>query len=81
SARCATVDLRGARLDGLRSIAALSGATIGPDQLIPLAPALAQALGLHIRADDEELAPGPASTAPGRRSPDRAPTDHRPETR
>lgn len=48
SARCATVDLRTARLDEIRGIAALKGATIGFDQLVGLAPALAVALGLTI---------------------------------
>lgn len=48
AATCATVDLRTARLDGLEGIAALKGATIGFDQLVGLAPALAIALGLTI---------------------------------
>lgn len=54
NARCVEVDLRGARLDGLRGIAALAGATIGVEQLFGIAPALAQALGLrvHTAADD-----------------------------
>ena len=63
SARCAAVDLRGARLDGLRGIAALEGATIGFDQLVGLAPALAQALGLQVRAD------GGAGATDARRKP------------
>ncbi len=50
--RCADVDLRGARLDGLRGIGALRGATIGADQLVALAPALAQALGVRIAPAD-----------------------------
>jgi uncharacterized protein YjbI with pentapeptide repeats len=50
NARCSAVDLRGARLDGLRGVAALAGATIGVDQLFGLAPALAQALGLNVKA-------------------------------
>ncbi len=49
--RCVEVDLRGARLDGLRGVASLSGATIGTDQLIGFAPALAQALGIAVRDD------------------------------
>ncbi len=50
--RCAgLVDLRGSRLDGLRGIASLKGATIGREQLIGLAPTLAVALGLKV-ADD-----------------------------
>jgi uncharacterized protein YjbI with pentapeptide repeats len=50
--RCADVDLRGARLDGLRGVGALSGATIGADQVVVLAPALAQALGMRIAPVD-----------------------------
>jgi uncharacterized protein YjbI with pentapeptide repeats len=53
SARGSAVDLRRARLDGLVGIGALAGATIAFDQLIGLAPALAQALGLHIDTDDD----------------------------
>ncbi|HEV7525419.1 MAG TPA: pentapeptide repeat-containing protein [Acidimicrobiia bacterium] len=53
SAKTAAVDLRGARLDGLRGIGALAGAKIGFDQLVGLAPALAQALGLQVLADEE----------------------------
>ncbi|MDQ1456909.1 MAG: hypothetical protein QOH28_2529 [Actinomycetota bacterium] len=54
NARCSAVDLRGARLDGLRGMASLAGATIGVDQLLGLAPALAQALGLHVSSDQRE---------------------------
>jgi uncharacterized protein YjbI with pentapeptide repeats len=50
--RCADVDLRGARLDGLRGVGALAGATIAADQLVVLAPALAHALGMKIAADE-----------------------------
>ena len=51
NARCVEVDLRGARLDGVRGVASLAGATIGTDQLIGFAPALAQALGIAVRDD------------------------------
>jgi uncharacterized protein YjbI with pentapeptide repeats len=51
NARCTEVDLRGARLDGLRGVSSLAGATIGSDQLIGFAPALAQALGIAVRDD------------------------------
>ncbi len=54
NAKCAAVDLRGARLDGLRGVASLAGTTIGADQLVGLAPALAQALGLRVLADGQE---------------------------
>jgi uncharacterized protein YjbI with pentapeptide repeats len=64
NARCVTVDLRNARLDGLRGIAALAGATIGVEQLIGLAPALAQALGLEVRTAEEE--PGAGSPSQSR---------------
>lgn len=54
NAKCAAVDLRGARLDGLRGVASLAGSTIGADQLVGLAPALAQALGLRVLAVGQE---------------------------
>jgi uncharacterized protein YjbI with pentapeptide repeats len=54
-ARCTDVDLRAARLDGLKGVAALRGARIGVEQLFGLAPALAAAVGLTVVADD---APG-----------------------
>jgi uncharacterized protein YjbI with pentapeptide repeats len=50
--RCTDVDLRGARVEGMKGIASLHGATIGVDQLVPMAPALAQALGINVRRDD-----------------------------
>jgi uncharacterized protein YjbI with pentapeptide repeats len=52
NARCAQVDLRTARLDGLKGIGSLRGATIGVDQLVGLAPGLAHALGLTVADDD-----------------------------
>jgi hypothetical protein len=52
--RCTDVDLRGARLDGVKGVGALKGATISPDQLVVLAPGLAHAIGLRIV--DEEAA-------------------------
>ena len=51
-ARCSDVDLRGARVDGVKGVSALKGVTIGVDQLVVLAPALAVALGIRIVADD-----------------------------
>jgi uncharacterized protein YjbI with pentapeptide repeats len=54
NAKCAEVDLRGARLDGLRGVGSLAGATIGADQLVGLAPGLAQALGLRVLADGQD---------------------------
>jgi uncharacterized protein YjbI with pentapeptide repeats len=48
-AKCERVDLRGARLEELRGAAALSGATIAPEQLVVLAPALAVAVGLVVK--------------------------------
>jgi len=50
--RAHAVDLRDARLAGLRGLEALRGAMIGTDQLVELAPALAYALGLVVRGDD-----------------------------
>jgi uncharacterized protein YjbI with pentapeptide repeats len=42
------VNLLGATLDDLRGALSLRGATIGPDQLIALAPALAAAAGITV---------------------------------
>jgi uncharacterized protein YjbI with pentapeptide repeats len=47
--RCRDVDLRDARLDALKGVGALAGATIDVDQVFGLAPALAVALGLIVR--------------------------------
>jgi uncharacterized protein YjbI with pentapeptide repeats len=47
--RCQDVDLRDARLDGLKGVGSLLGATIDVDQVFGLAPALAVALGLIVR--------------------------------
>jgi len=55
--KCAAVDLCGARLDGLRGVGSLAGATIGVDQLVGLAPELARALGLRIHVEEERGAP------------------------
>jgi uncharacterized protein YjbI with pentapeptide repeats len=49
---CERVDLRGAVLTDLRHAAALAGATVSPDQLVQLAPALARAVGLRVEHDD-----------------------------
>ena len=51
--RCERVDLRGARLDGIKGAGALSGATVSPEQLVVLAPALAAAVGLTVRPPDD----------------------------
>jgi len=53
NARVEDTDLRRARLDGLQGVGSLRGATIGVDQLVTLAPAVAAALGLHVRPEDE----------------------------
>ncbi len=50
--RAHEVDLRDARLSGLQGVDSRRGATIGPDRLVELAPALAYALGLVVRGDD-----------------------------
>ena len=42
------VDLRGAELSGLRGLASLRGATITSGQLLDLAPALAEHLGVTV---------------------------------
>jgi uncharacterized protein YjbI with pentapeptide repeats len=55
NAKCAQVDLRTARLDDLRGVSSLRGATIGVDQLFGLAPGLATAAGVRVLADDERI--------------------------
>jgi uncharacterized protein YjbI with pentapeptide repeats len=54
NARCSEVDLRGARLDALKGIGSLRGATIGPEQLYVLAPGLAAAVGMSVREPDDD---------------------------
>jgi uncharacterized protein YjbI with pentapeptide repeats len=51
--KCKNVDLRRARLDGLKGVGSLRGATIGIEQLFGLAPGLATAVGLRVVADDD----------------------------
>jgi hypothetical protein len=51
--KCKGTDLRRARLDGLKGVGSLRGATIGVDQLFGLAPGLAAAVGVRVLADDE----------------------------
>jgi uncharacterized protein YjbI with pentapeptide repeats len=51
--RVEDTDLRRARLEGLQGAGSLRGATIGVDQLLTLAPAIAAALGFHVRPDEE----------------------------
>jgi uncharacterized protein YjbI with pentapeptide repeats len=68
--RWRAVDLRGASLDELRGAAALavplSGATIAPDQLYALAPILALAIGVVVRApDDQDVRSEPESSDHG----------------
>ena len=46
--RLTDVDLRGADLDTVRGIASLKGATVSFEQLMTLAPALAEELGLRV---------------------------------
>jgi uncharacterized protein YjbI with pentapeptide repeats len=53
NAKCKNVDLRRARLDGLKGIGSLRGATIGVEQLFGLAPGLATAVGLRVVAADD----------------------------
>jgi hypothetical protein len=55
-ARCAAVDLRDARLTGIKGVDALRGATVDLDQVVTLAPTLALALGMRIHTDDEPVA-------------------------
>jgi uncharacterized protein YjbI with pentapeptide repeats len=51
SARFTDVDLSGARLRTIEGIASLRGATIGPEQLIDVAPLLAAHLGIVVSGD------------------------------
>jgi uncharacterized protein YjbI with pentapeptide repeats len=61
-ARCAAVDLRDARLTGIKGIDSLRGATVALEQVVTLAPALALALGLRVHTDDEPVAiPAPVA--------------------
>jgi uncharacterized protein YjbI with pentapeptide repeats len=45
-------DLRTSRLDSVRGVGSLRGATIGAAQLVTLAPALAAELGIRVEAED-----------------------------
>lgn len=47
-AHCESVDLRGALVLSIRGVAGLRGATIGADQVVPLAPAVFADLGITI---------------------------------
>jgi uncharacterized protein YjbI with pentapeptide repeats len=64
-ATCSDVDLHDARLDELRGVASLAGATIAVDQLFGLAPALASALGIVVVARDEPVQSPPPGGAGG----------------
>ena len=55
NAKCTQVDLRTARLDDLRGVGSLRGATIGVDQLFGLAPGLATAAGMRVLTEDESI--------------------------
>lgn len=48
NARCRDVDLRGARVMSIRGVAGLRGASIAPDQVLPLAPSVFADLGITI---------------------------------
>jgi uncharacterized protein YjbI with pentapeptide repeats len=54
NARCTDLDLRDARLEGLKGIASLRGATIGVDQLFGLAGGFAVALGISVREREDD---------------------------
>lgn len=57
NARCDRVDLRGARLDDIRGVGALRNATIAPEHLVVVAPALAASCGIRVLpegAEDED---------------------------
>lgn len=43
-------DLRGATIDQVQGVAGLAGASVSPDQVLALAPALAAELGIHVGA-------------------------------
>ncbi len=61
--RCEDVDLRGARLEGIRGVGSLRGATIGRDHLVPLALDLAIASGLLVRDEEPDRARAIGSAA------------------
>ena len=54
NARCTELDLRGARLEGVKGIGSLRGAIIGPEQLYGLAPGLAAAVGIAVREPEDD---------------------------
>jgi uncharacterized protein YjbI with pentapeptide repeats len=57
--RLTDVDLTGAQVRAVRGVAGLRGATLGRDQLLDLAPQLADHLGIRVR--DEEAGGGGAA--------------------
>lgn len=54
-ATCSAVDLREARLTGIKSVGALRGSTVALEQVVTLASELALALGLRIHTEDEPV--------------------------
>lgn len=52
-AQLCEVDLRGAAVDRIEGVEALRGTTIGSDQLLLLAPLLADALGIDVRDEPD----------------------------
>ena len=54
NAQCSQLDLRRARLVGVKGVGYLKGAIISADQLLGLAPGMAHALGMELRIDEDE---------------------------
>jgi uncharacterized protein YjbI with pentapeptide repeats len=52
-AKLKSLRIEGCDLSGATGAAALAGASIHPDDLLTLAPALAEAIGMKVRADEE----------------------------
>jgi uncharacterized protein YjbI with pentapeptide repeats len=64
-ARCTAVDMRDARLDDVKGVGSLAGASISLDQAFGLAPALAVALGIAIAPPDDAPVQSPPSGGTG----------------
>jgi len=55
--KCADVDLRDARLEGMKGVASLGGATISGDQLVGLALVIAHAMGIKVEPTRSDGSP------------------------
>jgi uncharacterized protein YjbI with pentapeptide repeats len=71
-ARLTEADLRGARIGAVRGVGGLRGATLTPEQVMDLAPALAAFAGITVRRVEPPAEPAPADGASRRRPVGRA---------